>query len=228
MARDDVAYLLDYPMLPNGKVPLCAELTGAARKRLFTRDGWREGYRVLDEVRNLLPKEVHFWANLELLRTTDFPLTDVGWLIVSRRMLSALIAVALFEHERVPLIMDQHPQWHGRKNVPPWYGKPQPRTHRPEGEPSTDYVGVCLSDLDCFDWTHSKYERWVSPFTGELIEPPEISDITKMVLVVPAEGFPPLFRVKGDPLHQALVSGAARRALDAAGIKVKYDRVTVR
>jgi hypothetical protein len=113
------------------------------------------------------------------------------------------------------------------KSDPPWKGTHPPRPKGPPGDACTDYVGVCVADVDCLDWSRSEYERAIDPLTGELIEPPELADITKTVLSPPEGGFPPLFRVAGDPLHRARVSGAARRALRAKKMGVAFEDVHV-
>jgi hypothetical protein len=69
-----------------------------------------------------------------------------------------------------------------------------------------------LEDLDIFDYENSVYER--SENNPNVIK----SNIKKVVLREPKEGFPPLFRVV-NLKTRLYVSAEARTALESAGIR---------
>ena len=51
------------------------------------------------------PGPVHFDANLAALEKSDFPVSDVGWPLMSRRMLEVLTSVRPFPHRVIPVVM---------------------------------------------------------------------------------------------------------------------------
>ena len=147
---------------------------------------------------------VKFQGYESSLSDTDYPYCSVSWPIMSKRMLNTLLAVKEFPHRTWDV---------------PFVGFPD---NAPEGmliqelrdgvRHDDEFVAVqLLEQLDIFDWENSVYEM-------DSMFPDEISRIRKLVLKVPEEGLPPIFRLKVNPvpLH---VSPEGRAALEAANIK---------
>jgi hypothetical protein len=54
---------------------------------------------------DFFPNPIEFGAIGSLLSKTDYPYTDIGWLIMSKRMLETLLSVGYFPHRTYPVLM---------------------------------------------------------------------------------------------------------------------------
>ncbi|MBX3161337.1 MAG: hypothetical protein KF773_35570 [Deltaproteobacteria bacterium] len=151
-----------------------------------------------------VPAAIYFAANFETLKTIDFPLVNVSWPVMSKRMLESLRSVGEFEHRAVPVIMldDTVDEKFDAD------GQPRP------GVANFNYVAVQLTKhLDAFDWARSEYTR--AEFA------PDYVWSTKR-LVLEDVPLPPLFRLVAYE-RPLFVSAEGRAALEKAGIKgVQY------
>jgi hypothetical protein len=147
---------------------------------------------------------VEFQGYESSLSDTDYPFNNVRWPIMSKRMLNTLLAVRKFPHRTwdVPFVgfPDNAPEGLLREGL------------RGGVRHDDEFVAVqLLEQLDIFDWENSVYrEGFVSPDT--------VSSIRKLVLKVPDEGLPPIFRLTVYPVL-LYVSPEGRAALEAANIK---------
>jgi hypothetical protein len=150
-----------------------------------------------------LPERVEFDAIGVIFETIDYPYTDVRWPIMSKRMLDALLSVGDFHYIAYPLVIIDCKQVYNEE-----LGK---KTN--SGIEFHNFFAMhLLEDLDIFDYENSVYER--SENNPNVIK----SNIKKVVLREPKEGFPPLFRVVN--LETRLyVSSEARTALEKAGVR---------
>jgi hypothetical protein len=150
-----------------------------------------------------VPSRIYFEANFAALGQTDFPVNNVTWPLMSRRMADALLAVGRFPHRLVPVVMlDDTVPSDKRFDAS---GEPLP------GVANFDYVVLqVLEHLDAFDWERSEYRP-------HRRLPGRVAEVNKLVLKEPPGGFPPVFRlaVKSSYLF---VSATAKQALDKAGI----------
>jgi hypothetical protein len=147
---------------------------------------------------------VKFQGYESSLSDTDYPYCSVSWPIMSKRMLNVLLSVKDFPHRTWDV---------------PFVGFPD---NAPEGlliqelrdgvRHEDEFVAIqLLEQLDIFDWENSAYEM-------DSMFPEEVDRIRKLVLKVPEEGLPPVFRLKVYPV-QLYVSPEGRTALEAANIK---------
>ncbi len=151
-----------------------------------------------------LPEPVEFDAQTDVLGSIDYLLSDVDWTIMSKRILGVLLSVREFPHQVIPLVMHETPVLSDEVEME---GRPYIRT----GKVNHDYVAVQLLELlDVFDYENSIYERhFVSGGP---------TNITKMVLQEPKDGFPPLFRITARR-NRLYVSAEGKTALEAANIR---------
>jgi hypothetical protein len=148
--------------------------------------------------------KVEFQGYESILKTTDYPFCDVRWPIMSKRMLSTLLTIRAFPHR----IWDV-----------PFVGFPDNTSDKllEKGlsggvRHDNEFVAVqLLEQLDIFDWENSVYKE-------SDILPGAVNSIRKLALHIPAEGLPPVFRLKVSPV-QLYVSLEGREALEAASIK---------
>jgi hypothetical protein len=52
-----------------------------------------------------LPSQIYFEANLKTLETIDYPIGNVGWPVMSKRMLDTLRSIGDFGHRAIPVII---------------------------------------------------------------------------------------------------------------------------
>ena len=130
----------------------------------------------------------------------DYIVTNPDIPVMSKRMLSALESVRDFPHQTIPvkiedtvLIIDEDGNF------------------QPSGKVNTDYVAVqLLEQLDIFDREKSTYKPSV-------VNPDKVGFVNKLVLKVPPQGLPPIFRIKDNRTY-LYVSPEAKIALEEAGI----------
>jgi hypothetical protein len=146
---------------------------------------------------------VKFQGYESSLSDTDYPYCSVSWPIMSKRMLNVLLSVKDFPHRTWDVPFVGFPD-----NAPEGLLVQELR----DGVHHDEFVAVqLLEQLDIFDRENSEYKM-------HNVFPDEIGRIRKLVLRVPEEGLPPIFRLKVNPvpLH---VSPEGRAALEAAHIK---------
>ena len=130
----------------------------------------------------------------------DYIVTNPDLPVMSKRMLSVLESVGYFPHQTISVTIEDTVLVTGTD------GKLQP-----SGKINTDYVAVqLLEQLDIFDRKKSIYEP-------SFINPNDVGDIDKLVLKVPPQGLPPIFRIKDNRTY-LYVSPEAKAALEEAGI----------
>ena len=135
--------------------------------------------------------------NLEKL---DYVLTNPDFPVMSKRMLSVLESVKDFPHQILPVIIED------MLTITDSNGK-----ERKSGKINSDYVAVqFLEQLNIFDRENSIYEP-------SFINPNKVGHIEKLVLKIPEEGLPPIFRIT-DNCTYMYVSPEAKTALEEAGI----------
>jgi hypothetical protein len=147
---------------------------------------------------------VKFQGYESSLSDTDYPYCSVNWSIMSKRMLNVLLSVKDFPHRTWDI---------------PFVGFPDNASEgmliqelRDGVRHDNEFVAVqLLEHQDIFDLENSVYRM-------HSIFPDAIDRIRKLVLKVPEEGLPPIFRLKVSPV-QLYVSPEGRAALEAANIK---------
>ena len=118
--------------------------------------------------------------------------------VMSKRMLSVLRSVRDFPHQVIPVTIEDTEAAKGD-----WL--------RRSGKVSNDYVAVqLLEQLDILDREKSDYDT-------DDDNPNEIEYINKLVLEVPEEGLPPIFRIIENSTY-LYVSPEAKAALEEAAI----------
>lgn len=142
--------------------------------------------------RRQYPQYVDFLGrSLDSLELTDFPNADMT--LVSQRMATALQSVGRLGAQMVPV-----------------------RIYR-DGEPDVDPVNSFVllhfvEQLSCLDYENSIWSK--ERCTRDIIRP----IIREVALRTPPAGFPPIFRLAQAPTL-LFVSGAGRRAMEAAGVR---------
>jgi hypothetical protein len=147
-------------------------------------------------------KPLNFLGWPKRLSKTDFPYNSPGFPLMSKRMLEVLRSVGEFPHKLIPTriffydLEYEIEEYLNQQNLDPELC-------------NENYFAVqLLEHVDVADLERCTYEP---SYDGSM-------KIDKLVLREPPEGFPPLFRVKGDPFY-LFASPAAKQALDTAGIK---------
>jgi hypothetical protein len=139
-----------------------------------------------------VPNPLLFIGDFEFFNFLDYPSVSPLWPMMSEGMLHTLLSVREFQHRTYPTRMKWLEVW-GEPTVVPSQAFPIVQT---------------LEYLDAFDFDKSEYV--LDPDTGR------VDTATKVVLKEPADGFPPLFRLKAYT-HCLFVSAEAKAALEAAG-----------
>jgi hypothetical protein len=155
-----------------------------------------------------LPNPVIFEADFSALRDTDYPISDINWPVMSRRMYYTLIALGEFPHRVTPVAMIDdtsfvfEPERRFLIN-----GQPNPEVTNFD-----DFVIIqLLEHSNYFDFERSEYEP--SPKFPDLVR-----SVERYVLSEPPQGFPPLFRLAANS-SPLFISCKAREALKEEGIR---------
>ena len=128
----------------------------------------------------------------------DYLHTEPTLPVMSKQMLSVLRSVKDFPHQTVSVVIDDIEAAKGN-----WFER--------SGKVNTNYVALqLLEQLDILDREKSDYDT-------EDDDPDEIEYINKLVLDVPEEGLPPIFRITENSIY-LYVSPEAKTALEEAGI----------
>jgi hypothetical protein len=169
--------------------------------RLVRFDGWENTTGLMGTPVLKLPQQIYFEGNFRTLETIDFPIDDVSWPVMSKRMLETLRNVGEFGHRAIPVIILDDTV----KDRFDAAGKPR------VGVANHEFSAVQLTHYtDAFDWERSEYVR------DDLFGDDQVLTAKKLVLKdVP---LPPLFRLSALP-RPLMVNAAARAALEQAGIK---------
>jgi hypothetical protein len=168
---------------------------------------WEETSMLMMTTPYDLPNPVIFEGDFKMLPCTDYPINNVYWPVMSRRMYYTLLALGDFPHQVIPIaIMDDraYPFESHRCFLPD--GQPNPEVTNFDG-----FVAVqILEQSSYFNFEQSDYDA-----DPEFPEMPRY--IYNYALDEPEEGFPPLFRLAAYPAA-LFISAEAREALKEAGI----------
>lgn len=149
-----------------------------------------------------LPNMIFFDAVFETLNQTDYPISDVVWPIMSKKMLKTLLSAGDFPHRAIPVVMENC-------RVVSYDSSNKPVT---SGEKNNDFVIVqLLEHLDIFNWDKSIYKA--HPRLKN-----RVKYIEKLVLNEPSNGFPPAFRLSARPTP-LFISSRAYALLQEESIK---------
>ena len=142
--------------------------------------------------------EIRLEGLLSDIENLDYILTRPNLPVMSKRMLSVLESVKDFSHQVIPVVIEDMEM--------AFFGSLER-----SGKVNTDYVAVqLLEQLDIFDRENSVY----SPNS---ISPHGVGRIRRLVLKVPPQGLPPIFRIIENSTY-LYVSPEAKAALEGAGI----------
>jgi hypothetical protein len=170
--------------------------------------GWEETNGLYETTPYILPEPVIFEGYFDALRDTDYPVNNVDWPIMSRRMYYTLTTVGDFSHRVIPVAIIDDTSF---------ISEPDRRLladgiPNPEVTNFSDFVAVqLLQESNYFDFEQSKYTRHPR-------DPEWINAVEKYVLIEPSKGFPPLFRLAVTS-PKLFISAEARRALREADIR---------
>ncbi|WP_233104161.1 imm11 family protein [Haliangium ochraceum] len=172
--------------------------------RLVAFPGWDSTAGLIGCHQLALPQPVLFEADFRRVSQTDYPYSDEGWPIMSPRMVDVLRTIGEFPHRRIPVRFLNQAAFADQRYLPDGRYRPEAVDDR--------FVAVQVSEyVDVVDWTNSVYTRnRVGPF--------EFTDFETLVLREPADGLPPVFRIR-EQASLFLVSAAARQALEDADIR---------
>ena len=145
-------------------------------------------------------EEIRMHGFLSDFEGIDYLYTEPKLPVMSKRMLSVLESIGDFPHQIIPVIIEDTQSMAGADGQ-----------FRRTGKVNTDYTAVqLLEQLDIFDREKSLYEP-------NFLNPNKVGRVEKLVLKVPEEGLPPIFRIKDKPTY-LYVSPEAKIALEEAGI----------
>jgi hypothetical protein len=148
------------------------------------------------------PNPVIYTAYRDITDYIDYPYTNNGWPVMSKRMYEALLSVGHFPHRIIPVAVID---W---RILEEWYdaqGKLRDEIT------NWNYVAVQLTEhADVFDWEKAVYQA-----DPDMPERP--GSVSQYAFRVPPGGLPPLFRIKNHSVR-LFVSAEARAALKAAGV----------
>ena len=148
-----------------------------------------------------LPERIEFDAIFDVIGLSDYPVNNVSWPIMSKRMLEVLSEIGAFPYKAIPLVMIDCEVVSIENGIAIRSGKE-----------NYEFIGLqLLEHLDAFDWERSVYEP--HPRMAN-----RASYIKKLVLKEPKEGFPPLFRLSAHP-SALFITDKAREALKSKGIR---------
>lgn len=180
---------------------LPGEVLDAELKRF---DGWSRcaGWHSTRDME--IPPEIHFEANFSITRKSDYPSNDVVWSLMSPEMIAVLTSVGDFSHRTIPVRFLDRSVHDADRYLPDG-------TVRPEVVDDRFAVVQLLEHVDVVDWERSEFRR-------SRIDPESVARFSRLVLVEPPGGLPPLFRIPAKT-SMLFVSVAAREALEAAGLR---------
>ena len=128
----------------------------------------------------------------------DYLHTEPRLPVMSKRMLSVLKSVKNFSHQTIQVAIEDMEMAKGSLT-------------EPSGKINSNYVALqLLEQLDILDRDKSVYDT-------ESDNSDEIESIDELVLKVPEEGLPPIFRITDDPVS-LYISPEAKTALEEAGV----------
>lgn len=149
-----------------------------------------------------LPEKIYFQANFNIISNYDYPITDLGIPIMSKRMINILLKIKDFKFREIPIVMIDDTFMSDLFNS--------------NGELVMDvpvnnnFIALQLMETCiAFDYENSIYEE-------DFILP--VGYIKKLVLQEPKNGFPPLFKIE-ESLADIFVSQEAKETLEEQNIK---------
>jgi hypothetical protein len=155
------------------------------------------------------PNPVEFYGLLSTVRQTDFPVTEEGWPLMSKRMLEVLESVGSFPHRVLPTRIFEGDI--GRSLAEGDRRFDEQGNFKPEFY-TDDYVLLQMTEhLDAMDLERSVYRRYEPELNM-------VSGLRKPVFKDIGREYPPIFR----PIHSPVdlfISDAAKQALEAVGIR---------
>lgn len=164
-------------------------------------DGWEYVCGWVGTEHCEVPSPVLFEANFKVTRQSDYPCNDVNWPIMSPRMIEVLSDVGDLPHRFIPVRLVDRTTAGSRRYLPDGNLRPEVVDDR--------FAALQLTEhIDVVDWERSTFRPRRSNPNGVWF--------SKLVVREPPGGLPPLFRLAAEPM--LLVSAAARRALEKAGI----------
>lgn len=174
-----------------------------------------EGYEgVSTDMSNLsepveFPNPVQFHGLLSTVRQTDFPVTEEGWPLMSKRMVAVLESVGSFPHRVLPTRILEGDI--GRSIAEGDRRFDEQGNFKPEFY-MDDYVLLQITEyLDAMDLERSVYRRYEPELNM-------VSGLRKPVFKEIDREYPPIFRPTHSPVD-LFISDAAKLALEAAGIQ---------
>jgi hypothetical protein len=170
--------------------------------------GWEKTNGLYKTTPYDLPDPVVFEADFDALTRTDYPVSNVNWPVMSRRMYYTLFTVGEFPHRVIPVAVIDDTSFVFESE----------RRFLADGTPSPevtnfdDFVAVQLLERsNYFDFEHAEYEP--DPDFPDLAH-----SVERYVLNEPEGGFPPLFRLAVTP-SKLFISVEARDTLRESGIR---------
>jgi hypothetical protein len=161
---------------------------------------------------------INFLGWLKQLSKTDYPHNAPGIPLMSMRMLEVLTGVGDFPHQAIPTRIFDYDvnnevyllQYQMEQSEIEIYLNSQ--NFGVDTYNSNHFAVKFLEHTDVIDRDRSEFTRYES-------DPPDLPPVvTHLVMREPAQGFPPIFRIEGDPVF-LFVSPTAKEALEQAGIK---------
>ena len=198
MKKNESVYLLDWDIKRFDKSDV--EYDG-----FFTPfDYYKETSYLMDINDYELPDNIYVDAFFDLLAQINYPMTDLFWPIMDKKMYEVLLSCGNFNHNPIPIIMVDSsiaPKNRFDKNE---------KLH--SSVRNDNYVALHLkSYAELFDYDKSDYDP------HELF-PEDVGFINNLVLKEDSEELPPIFRLK-ECMARIFVSHYAKEALTKAGIK---------
>ncbi len=157
-----------------------------------------------------IPANLSFVGFDDLFSYTDYPyLSKIHfWPVMSKKMLRVLLSVGKFHHQAIPIIF---------KHVNDFSLDEEEREKTSLIHNQDFIIFQLLEHLDIFDRDKSECNiEYEKNLFGEEVESLYITG--ERVFKEPPNGFPPIFRVKGDSTR-LYVSAAAKEALEEASIQ---------
>ena len=149
-----------------------------------------------------LPEKIYFQANFNIISNYDYPITDLGIPIMSKRMINILFKIKSFKFREIPIVMIDDTFMGDLFNSD---GKLVTNVVTNNNFIAVQLMETCIA----FDYKNSVYEE-------DFILP--VGYIKKLILQEPENGFPSLFKIE-ESLADMFISEEAKNALEKQNIK---------
>jgi len=151
-----------------------------------------------------LPEEILFDGIIDEMRDVDYPSNNRNWPLMSDAMVEVLLGVGEFQYRSVPVkIVDE--------------SIPEKDRYDDNGQLLSEIMIPRFKGIQLLEHTDA-FDRDRSEFSTYSFAPDQVRNIKKLVLKIPEDGFPSLFRLSAAP-GDMFVSAEARVALEKAGMK---------